>query len=136
MTSNLTVTSREVSGGVGLFRCVFTNTSGSVTTNFANVLYYYAASIISQPSDATATEGDTATFTVGVTGNPVDVTWQQSTDGGLSWTDSPNGTTPTLRLSGVTLDQSGEQFQAVVYSPDGNAQYLSTPATLTVLPPS
>jgi len=90
-----------------------------------------APTVTLQPTNATASEGNTATFTSAASGTPTPtVQWQLSTDGGSSWADiggatSGSYTTPTLLLSD---DQN--QYRAVWTNSQGTA--TSNAATLTV----
>jgi len=89
-----------------------------------------APTVTLQPTNATASEGSTATFTSAASGSPTPtVQWQLSTDGGSSWADiggatSSPYTTPTLLLSD---DQN--QYRAVWSNSEGTA--TSNAATLT-----
>ena len=90
-----------------------------------------APTVTLQPTNETASEGNTATFTSAASGTPTPtVQWQLSTDGGSSWADiggatSGSYTTPTLLLSD---DQN--QYRAVWTNSQGTA--TSNAATLTV----
>jgi len=87
--------------------------------------------IVTNPSDVTVAEGDTATFTADATSEtPQTVQWQQSTDGGTTFTDIPGATSNTLTVPDTTLAQSGTQYRAVFTNPGGTA--TTTAATLTV----
>jgi hypothetical protein len=62
-------------------------------------------------------------------GNP-DVQWQLSTDGGATWTNITDATSPTLSLTPVSAD-SGKRYRAV-YTKASYTTVNSTSATLTV----
>jgi hypothetical protein len=62
-------------------------------------------------------------------GSP-DVQWQLSTDGGATWTDITDATSPTLSLTPVSAD-SGKRYRAV-YTKASYTTVNSNSATLTV----
>jgi glucose/arabinose dehydrogenase len=84
-----------------------------------------APSITSHPQDVTVPVGGTATFTVGASGAPpLRFQWQR--DG----VDIAGATAQTFTLSGVTANDNGATFRAVVANDFGSA--TSNAATLTV----
>ena len=98
-----------------------------------------APTITMQSPNETVIAGQCASFSVGVIGGSVpSYQWQQSTDGGKSWTsladgNGVNGTSsPTITIDAVTDQMSGGQFRAV--TADGPGSSTSTPVTLTVTP--
>ncbi len=113
------------------YRCIITGVcSPSVTSAYATLTVYQPPSVTG-PTNQTAGEGETATFTVSASGEgPFTYSWQRSTDGGSGWssigTDSPSYTTPS-----ITLAMDGDQFRCIVTgacSPNDT----SSVATLTV----
>jgi photosystem II stability/assembly factor-like uncharacterized protein len=87
--------------------------------------------ITSQPADAHVVAGETAAFTVGLSG-AASVQWQRSSGGG-AWTDI-GGATAAQYVTGATqLSDSGDQFRAIVTRNTG-ATLTSAAATLTVDP--
>lgn len=90
--------------------------------------------ISSQPASATVQAGANGTFSV--TASPAGATfqWQQSTNGGVVWTDVAGGTSATLTLSSVTADTDGNQYRVVITNTVGgeSASATSNLAILTV----
>jgi gliding motility-associated-like protein len=78
----------------GIYRCLVTNTCGSVTSTSAELVIEENINISSQPSSITRCDGNNATFTVGVTG-PTDMVLQWYKDG-LPLTED-------IRVNGVNL---------------------------------
>jgi sugar lactone lactonase YvrE len=83
--------------------------------------------------------GQCASFSVGVSSSlPPSCQWQQSTDGGNTWTNLTDGNgmsgagAPTLAIDAATAQMSGAQFRAEVT--DGSGSVTSAPVTLTVVP--
>ena len=118
------------------YRATATNSEGSVTSAAATLTVnpVLVAPTITGPVDQTVTEGESADFTVTVTGNPAPtVTWEASSDGGASWvpvTDGVSGDGLTLSLAAVTLGDSGTQYRATATNSEGSV--TSEPVTLTV----
>ena len=89
------------------------------------------ASIISHPSDALICVGDLATFGVVADGSSLKYQWQESGDGGVTWSDSTESgnRSATLRLTAATV-LNGKQFRCLVSNPGGTV--ISGAATLSV----
>jgi sugar lactone lactonase YvrE len=87
-------------------------------------------------SSSTVTAGQSATFTVTVTGSPVTYQWQESVDGGSTWnnvSDNSNfsgSTTATLTVSGTVATMNGDEFRAQLANGAGSS--ASGSGTLTV----
>ena len=93
--------------------------------------------ISSQPGAVTITAGQSASFTVTVSGTTsVTYEWQALPQGSATWTNLSDGSglsgtaTGTLSLASVSADLSGEQFRVVVTNAYGSA--TSSAATLYV----
>jgi len=85
-----------------------------------------SGTIITPGGLVSATFSSTATTTFG---SP-SIQWQQSSDGGATWSNIDAATSSSLSLTPVSAD-SGKRFRAV-YSKDLYATVNSNPATLTV----
>ena len=73
-----------------------------------------APTISQQPADVTVVNGGTAAFTISATGpDALSLAWQQSSDGGQTWTALPD-TGPTLSVPGVALADSGKGYRVRV----------------------
>ncbi len=140
---NSTANSTTLSGVVyGTFengwkvRAVFTNGSGSATTNPATLTVPspVAPTVTTQPTDQTASPGQIATFTAAASGTPTPtVQWQISSDGGTTWSNiMGNSTANSTTLSGVVYGtfENGWKVRAVFTNGSGSA--TTNPATLTV----
>jgi uncharacterized repeat protein (TIGR01451 family) len=83
------------------------------------------------PSDQTVLEGETATFRAEASGDPAPtVQWQESGDGGKSWSNVSGATSTTLTLSDVTPSMNGYRYRALFTNTLGSA--TTKVATLTV----
>lgn len=90
----------------------------------------HAPTITAQPADKTVTEGQTASFTVTVTGDSLSYQWQQSTNGS-DWTNVSSSTSSnTYTIDNITTSMSGTQYRCVVSNSAGSVE--SSAATLTV----
>ena len=85
--------------------------------------------IIGQPQDTAVTEGETAAFAVEATGG-LTYQWQQSTDGGVSWTDIDGAKAAEYTTPQATISMNGYQYRCIVTGDADKA--TSTPAVLTV----
>ena len=90
-----------------------------------------APTVTLQPTNATASEGSTATFTSAASGSPTPtVQWQLSTDGGSSWADIGGATSGSYTTPTLTAGDDGNQYRAVWSNSEGTA--TSNAATLSV----
>lgn len=109
-----------------------TNGVGPDAVSAAAVLTVVESPVFTtQPADATADDGTTATFTAAASGTPSPtVRWQTQPAAGATWVDVPGATGWTLTVT-ATPALEGAQYRAVASNPVGDA--ASAAATLTVL---
>ncbi|WP_373518219.1 LamG-like jellyroll fold domain-containing protein [Pricia sp.] len=113
--------------------------SGDATLSISDVTsitMVEQASISTQPADQTVEDGNNATFSVTASGTNLAYQWQESTDGGFTFTDIPGATNANYSFN-ANLGDNGNQYQVVV-SDGGNvcAPAVSSFATLEVYPDS
>jgi hypothetical protein len=95
------------------YQAVFANSVGTKTTQVATLMVDSAPTVTTQPGPALVVAGQTAVFIVAADGSPAPtVQWQESTDGGITFTDVDGATNDTLALTTSAAD-NGDQFQAV-----------------------
>ena len=112
------------------YRCIITNSAGTVTSNAATLTVLTAPSITQHPQSVTVEQDQRATFTVTASGtSPLNYQWQQKKVGG-SWEDMSGQTTDTLKVTGYR-SYNGRQYRCVVSNSLGTV--TSDAATLTVL---
>lgn len=130
------------------YRCVVTNSCGaptSTTSNAATLTFSAAPAITQQPSNVTACLGNSAIFSVAATGTGLTYQWQNSTNGGGTWTNVTTGTTysgantNTLTVIATTAAMQANQFRCVVTgqcSPvaNSNGATLTLPVTIATQP--
>jgi uncharacterized repeat protein (TIGR03803 family)/predicted outer membrane repeat protein len=134
-STTLTITGAPGSLNGNLYRAVFTNAAGTLTTSSAALS---VDSITTQPGNQTANAGLNAIFTVNTAfGAPPDgVQWQLSTNGGVDWNDVASSsvysgaTTTALTITGVMAALNGDEYRAV-FGNSGGA-LISNTAKLTV----
>ena len=93
-----------------------------------------------QPVNAIVCTDKVATFSVTVTGTSPNYQWQESTNGGVTYTAVANGgvysgaTSATLTITNPPVSMSGNRYRVIIAgaAPCGNV--TSNPATLTVNP--
>jgi hypothetical protein len=116
----------------GLYRAVFTNVAGSVSTTAASLTVGNAPSVTTQPTSQTVNVGATVTFTAAATGTPAPtVQWEVSSNQGSTFIAVDGGSAPTLTFTATTA-QSGNQYRAAFTN--ATSTVLTAVATLTVIP--
>ncbi len=92
--------------------------------------------ITEQPLDQTVEPGATATFSIVASGDPTPtVQWQESTDGGATFSNISGASSPTMRVDSVRPSQQWYRYRAVVTNPaasDTSASDTSASAALIV----
>ncbi len=118
-----------------VYDAVFTNGSGSATTDPAALTVGSAATITTQPLDQTRPGGGTATFTADATAKPTPtVQWLRSTDGGTTFVAIAGATTTTYTTG--TLTGADDATQYLARFTNGVGVVDTDAATLTVPAPS
>ncbi|MFF3026416.1 hypothetical protein [Microbacterium sp. NPDC057944] len=105
---------------------------------YAGGFTYVAPPTITDPADATTTVGGSTVFTVTTSGGPSSaVTWEVSTDGGLTWSPISADDDAVVSADGLsvtvtptTTAHSGHLYRATVADEFGSV--TSDPAALTV----
>ncbi|MDX2187830.1 MAG: hypothetical protein SFV32_12915 [Opitutaceae bacterium] len=110
------------------FRAILNNAYGSVTSSVATLTVNTFPKITSQPNDVLASVGATAAFAATVTGTPTpSATWEQSVNGGATWTTVGTGTTYSLL---VGAGDHGKKFRVTFTNSVGSV--TSDTVTLSV----
>jgi hypothetical protein len=118
-----------------VYNAVFTNGSGSATSEAATLTVGYAATIVTQPVDQTRPGGGTATFTADAVAKPAaTVQWLKSTDGGTTFAAITGATTTTYTTAALTAADDATQYEARFSNGVGVTD--TDAATLTVPDPS
>ena len=129
-----TVTTSDLSVGIHTITATYGGDShffGSSNTMEQHV--YKIPEVTDDPDDMLVLLGNQATFTAAADGFPEpDVQWQVSTDNGQTFEDIPGADSTTYTFT-PTIDDDGNQYQAVFTNVAGGD--TSLPATLTVRQP-
>jgi hypothetical protein len=131
-STTLTLANTTASQNGYLYRAVFTNSVGSVTTATATLTVRFAPIVRTNPVNQSVTAGQSVTFTAAATGNPTPtVQWQVSTDGGTTFTNLAGATSATFTIATTTASQNGNRYRAVFTNSLGST--MTTAALLTIL---
>jgi hypothetical protein len=119
--------------GYRYVQAVFTNSDGTTTESASSTIAVLTLipppTLTRNPANETVVSGGTATFTANATGTPT-VQWQESVDGGTTFTDIVVATSNTLSF-GTDPTLNGVQVRAVFTNVGGTT--ISGVATLNVL---
>ncbi|MCF8331583.1 MAG: hypothetical protein K9H84_03945 [Bacteroidales bacterium] len=132
-TAALTVTATASMDGYQ-YRCNISGDCSPDATSFeVNLSVNTAPSITSQPSDQTVCDGGDASYSITATGANLTYQWQESTDGGSTWSNLSDGgaysgaTTTSLTVTFSTA-MDGYQYRCNISgdcSPDASSNEVS-----------
>jgi photosystem II stability/assembly factor-like uncharacterized protein len=115
----------------GSYTVRVSNSAGSVTSNAATLIVPGAPAITQQPTSQTVNLGQTAAFTLGVSGNPVpQCQWTRNGIAIIGATSCTGYTTPPAGTADI-----GAVYNVVVYSPGGVAFGGGAALTVLIAPP-
>jgi len=134
-TPTLTVT--NVTGGMNNYQYQAqvsgTCTAVAITTTPAVLTVNNSLTITSQPANTAVCIGNTANFSITVSGSNPTYNWQVSTDNGVTWNNvSPVNTTSTLAVTNVTAAMNNYQYRCQVAISCNAVPVNSNAAVLTV----
>ena len=104
------------------YRCIVSNTAGSVTSEAASLTLTAAAAkpvITSQPTSVSVALGQTASFSVVATGENLSYKWQYKKPGASSWTNWSGKTTATVTVKASNAN-NGWQYRCIVSNSAGS----------------
>ena len=129
-TASVTVTASSSNNGCQ-YRVVVKNAAGSVTSSAAKLtLSSVSKPVIStQPKNASAVLGKTATFQVAATGSGLTYQWQYSKNSGSTWLTWSGKTSSSVTVN-ATANNSGWLYRCIVKNAAGSV--TSSSAKLTV----
>ena len=123
-TASLSMTSVPLSFNNYKYLCVVGNACGAnATSTSATLTVSPAPTITAQPADLQLPNSHTATFTIVVSGTGMLYQWQQSIDGGSTWSDIINGgtnptysnaTTDSISITNVPITFNAYKFRCIV----------------------
>ncbi|HLW94346.1 MAG TPA: G1 family glutamic endopeptidase [Solirubrobacteraceae bacterium] len=137
-TTSYSIAAVTVNESGDQFRAVFTNVAGSVASAAATLTVSalnQAPQVTTQPINQGAVVNQSVTFSAAASGQPTPtVQWEESTDGGGSWTPVPDATSASYTFSPTTQAQSGAEFRAVFTNSLGSATTSAAMLTVSVSP--
>jgi hypothetical protein len=131
------------------YRAVFTSKAGTATSDPVTLTVKarptQAPVVTKQPVSMEVTEGEEAKFEAAASGVPVPtVQWEESTNGGASFSEASGATSKTMRIFNTRASESGDEYRAVFTNEVGpnevreatsNAVILKVKAKPTSEPP-
>jgi hypothetical protein len=135
-TSSYSFTAQGSDNGAQ-FRCVVTNSCGSLPSNAAVATVCVSASITANPVDQNVIAGNGATFGVTASGGgTIYYQWQQSTDGGATFADLAGATSASYGFT-TAIGQNGYKYRCGASVAGCGSIAYSSAATLSVcIPPA
>jgi hypothetical protein len=114
-TSNtLTITGATLAMSSYQYRVLITGTCSPLVISSAAVLTVTtAASFTSNPANATACVGTSASFSAAASGTSPTYQWQVSNDNGATYSNISGATSTTLSLTGLTSSQNATRYRLV-----------------------
>lgn len=133
-TSQLSVTTPPVAWSGYTYRCVVTGICQSpISTNAATLTIHAPAVINRSPSSAEVCAGSGASFIIAVSSvATVSYDWQQSTNGGTTWTSLPSTLSPVLQFVNLPLSFNGNRYRCIVSNATCPQRETSAVAQLSV----
>ncbi len=99
-TPTLTLSSVSYAMDGNVYRCMVTGScSPSATSTGATLTVREPAGIVTDPDDVTICEDSPATFSITASGYSITYQWEQSTDGGSSWSNMSGETGGSLTVT-------------------------------------
>lgn len=119
------------------YRVIVKNSCPSADTSTCAVLKVNnEISIATQPVSFAACVGQSATFSVTASGTGLTYQWQQSTDGGTTYTNLSNATTASISLPNITAAQNANRYRVLISGACSVTATASNSALLTVYSPA
>ena len=117
------------------YRCVVSNSAGSITSSAATITVVTKPSITTQPKSVTVTAGSTVTMSVKASGTGLKYQWQYSTDGGSTWTNNTStGYNKASMSFTASAGLSGRQYHCVVSNSAGSVTSSAAALTVAAMP--
>ena len=119
------------------YKVIISGCSSQVQSSISTISII-TASIAGQPSNISVCSGNNASFSVNVTGNGYTIQWQQSTDGGITWSNISGQNSSSLTFTS-TSNMNGYRYRALVsycnISVPSNAAILTVNSAIVTTQP-
>jgi hypothetical protein len=122
-SATYTIASTAIGDNGNQYRCVLTNSCGTVNTTAATLTVNSSVTVTASPSNSTICEGTGTSFTAAAGGSGLGYQWEVSTNGGSTWSNVTNSaiysgaTTPTLTLTNTPPSLNGNRYRCNISSP-------------------
>jgi len=120
-TSTLNLTSATAAVNGNMYECVVSGTCTPAAISSPATLNINASPVVTvNPSNSSICSGGNTSFSVTATGLGLTYQWQESTDGGITYTNLTNAgiytnvTASTLNLTGATASVNGNWYECLV----------------------
>ncbi|MBS1773996.1 MAG: T9SS type A sorting domain-containing protein [Bacteroidetes bacterium] len=120
-TATLNITGATIAMTGYLYRAIATNGTGSsVPSNAGSLTVNSLPSISTQPVNSTICSGNSTSFSIVASGTAITYQWQESTNGGSSWSNLNNigvynnVTTSSMSISATTISMSSNLYRCTV----------------------
>ncbi|NVO02281.1 MAG: gliding motility-associated C-terminal domain-containing protein [Bacteroidetes bacterium] len=140
-TATLTINSVILSMNAYLYRCVVTGTcSPTATSGTALLTVNNSPAIATAPNDSSICSNSSVSFSISATGTITGYQWEESANGGASWSNVVNGgiysgaNTPILTINPVPASMDGFEYRCVVGGMLPAPNTVSSVGVLTVFP--
>ena len=132
-SATLTITGATTGMNNLQYRCIVGSCPAAIISNAATLTVFSLAAITTQPpATATICQNGSLSFTIVATGTITGFQWQQSIDGGITFSNISGATSASLALSTILLTQNANRYRCVV---TGNCNTVnSNNVILTVNP--
>lgn len=118
-------------------RVIASNEHGEQTSAAATLTVHYAPVVTASPLNATAQEGETASFAAAAEAKPAaTVVWQQQPAGSTDWQTIAGATAATLEVADVTREQRGTLYRAVFVNEIGEVATESAALAVNATKPA
>ena len=133
-TSQLSIATPPVAWSGYTYRCVLTGACATaVYTNTATLTIHAPATINRSPASAEICAGGDASFIIAVSSvATINYVWQQSTNGGSTWTSLPIAFNPVLQFTNLPISYNGNRYRCIVSNSTCPQQETSSVALLSV----
>jgi hypothetical protein len=136
--NNTVVTLNNISGlNTGTYTITITGTAGAVVQTKVltfNLAPTTAPSVTTQPVNSSACAGNAVTYTVVSPTPGVSYQWQESTNGGTTWTDIVGANSATYTIASAAANLNNNRYRVIISTQCGIT--TSSAVTLSVTAPT
>lgn len=112
-----------------MFRCVITSACGEKTTSETAIAKVYSMAIIKQPDDWSGAVGSKAYIYAECENKNADLSWQYSTDNGLTWNDTKSKENECI--VDISAGSSGRLYRCVMSDPKTGERSVTRSVKIT-----